>query len=81
MKDINYIFKNEFVDFCKKEFYALGRIQRAFVWIKTFCKHAKFVSIKTHHQLDCLNIKRPEKTEKIYLTFEELTKIESISKR
>jgi integrase len=60
--------------------YALGTIQRAFVWIKTFCKHAKFVGIKTHHQLDGLNIKRPEKTEKIYLTFEDLTKIENISK-
>ena len=60
--------------------YALGTIQRAFVWIKTFCKHAKFVGVKTHHQLDSLNIKRPEKTEKIYLTFEDLTKIENISK-
>ena len=60
--------------------YALGTIQRAFVWIKTFCKHAKFVGVKTHHQLDGLNIKRPEKTEKIYLTFEDLTKIENISK-
>ena len=80
IKDINDIFKNEFVDFCKKELYALGTIQRAFVWIKTFCKHAKFVGIKTHHQLDGLNIKRPEKTEKIYLTFEDLTKIENISK-
>ena len=80
IKDINDIFKNDFVNYCKKELYALGTIQRAFVWIKTFCKHAKFVGVKTHHQLDGLNIKRPEKTEKIYLTFEDLTKIENISK-
>ena len=79
IKDINDIFKNNFVNYCKKELYALGTIQRAFVWIKTFCKHAKFVGVKTHHQLDGLNIKRPEKTEKIYLTFEYLTKIENIS--
>ena len=80
IKDINDIFKNDFVNYCKKELYALGTIQRAFVWIKTFCKHAKFVGVKTHHQLDSLNIKRPEKTEKIYLTFKDLTKIENISK-
>jgi len=80
IKDINDIFKNDFVNYCKKELYALGTIQRAFVWIKTFCKHAKFVGVKTHHQLDSLNIKRPEKTEKIYLTFKHLTKIENISK-
>ena len=81
IKDINDIFKNEFVNYCRKELYAPGTIQRAFVWIKTFCKHAKFLGVKTHHQLDELNIKRPEKTEKIYLTFEDLTKIENINKK
>ncbi|MEN8819107.1 MAG: tyrosine-type recombinase/integrase [Polaribacter sp.] len=81
IKDINDIFKNEFVNYCKKELYAPGTIQRAFVWIKTFCKHAKFMGIKTHHQLEGLNIKRPEKTEKTYLTFKDLTKIENISKK
>jgi integrase len=60
--------------------YASGTIQRAFVWIKTFCKHARFLGIEIHYQLDSLNIKRSKKSDKIYLTFEDLTKIENISK-
>lgn len=79
IKDINDNFKNEFVNYCKSELYAQNTIQRAFVFIKTFCKHAKFTGIETHHQLDGLKIER-QKVDKIYLTFEDLTKIENISK-
>ena len=79
IKDINDNFKNEFVNYCKGELYAQNTIQRAFVFIKTFCKHAKFSGIETHHQLDGLKVER-QKVDKIYLTFEDLTKIESISK-
>lgn len=80
INEINDSFKNEFVNYCKKELYASGTIQRAFVWIKTFCKHARFLGIEVHYQLDGLNIKRSKKSDKIYLTFEDLTKIENISK-
>jgi len=80
INEINDSFKNEFVNYCKKELYASGTIQRAFVWIKTFCKHARFLGIEIHYQLDGLNIKRSKKSDKIYLTFEDLTKIENISK-
>ena len=80
INEINDSFKNEFVNYCKKELYASGTIQRAFVWIKTFCKHARFLGIEIHYQLDSLNIKRSKKSDKIYLTFEDLTKIENISK-
>lgn len=80
IKDIDNAFKNEFVKYCKKELYALGTIERAFVSIKTFCKHARFLGLETHHQLDSLNIKTSEKTDKIYLTFKELEKIENINK-
>jgi len=79
INQINDEFKNEFVNYCKAEQYAQNTIQRAFVFIKTFCNHAKFLGIKTHYQLDGLKIERA-KVEKIYLTFEELTKIENISK-
>jgi len=79
IKDINDNFKNEFVNYCKAELYAQNTIQRAFVFIKTFCKHAKFSGIETHHQLDGLKVDR-QKVDKIYLTFEDLTKIENISK-
>lgn len=80
INEINDSFKNEFVNYCKKELYASGTIQRAFVWVKTFCKHAKFLGTEVHYQLDGLNIKRPKKTDKIYLTFDDLEKIENISK-
>jgi integrase len=79
IKDINDNFKNEFVNYCKSELYAQNTIQRAFVFIKTFCKHARFLGIETHNQLDGLRIER-QKVDKIYLTFEDLSKIENISK-
>ena len=79
IKDINDNFKNEFVNYCKGELYAQNTIQRAFVFIKTFCKHARFLGIETHQQLDGIRIER-QKVDKIYLTFEDLTKIENISK-
>ncbi|MFC4268360.1 tyrosine-type recombinase/integrase [Polaribacter marinivivus] len=80
IKDVNDKFKNEFVNYCKAELYASGTIQRAFVWVKTVCKHARFLGIETHNQLDGLTIKKPKKTDRIYLTFEDLSKIENISK-
>lgn len=79
IKDINDNFKNEFVNYCKAELYAQNTIQRAFVFVKTFCKHARFLGVETHNQLDALNIKRI-KVENIYLTFEDLAQIENISK-
>ena len=79
INQINDSFKNEFVNYCKKELYAQNTVQRAFVFIKTFCKHARFLEVETHNQLDGLRIERA-KVEKIYLTFEDLTKIENINK-
>jgi len=79
IKDVNDNFKNEFVNYCKIEFYAKNTIQRELSIIKTFCKHARFVGIETHPQLDSLKLEK-EKIEKIYLSFEDLTKIENISK-
>ena len=75
--DVNGNFKNEFVDYCKSESYAQNTIQRAFVFIKMFCKHAQYLGVKTHHQLDGLKIAR-EKVVKIYLSFDDLSKIENI---
>ena len=79
IKNINDNFKNEFVNYQKKIMYSQNTIQIEFVTIKTFCKHAQYLGLETHPQLDSLRIDR-EKVEKIYLTFEELTKIENISK-
>jgi integrase len=78
--DVNDNFKNDFENYCLKNNYALNTISKDLKTIKTVCNHAKHNGIKTSHQLD--KIKTPQqKTEKIYLTFEELTKIENIDKR
>jgi integrase len=77
--DVNDNFKNEFVSYCKGELYSQNTIQRELANIKTFCKHARFLGLKTHHQLDSLRLEKV-KVEKIYLTFDDLTKIENISK-
>lgn len=79
IKDVNDSFKNEFVNYQKKELYSQNTMQRELVFIKTFCKHARFLGLETHPQLDSLRLDR-EKVEKIYLTFEDLKKIENIDK-
>jgi integrase len=80
IKNINDSFKNEFVNYQKERMYSQNTIQREFVTIKTFCKHARYLGLETHPQLDSLRIDR-QKVEKIYLTLEDLTKIENISKK
>lgn len=79
IKNINDSFKNEFVNYQKDRMYSQNTIQREFVNIKTFCKYARFLGLETHHQLDSLRIDR-QKVEKIYLTLEDLTKIENLGK-
>jgi integrase len=77
IKDINDSFKNEFVNYLKEEFYSQNTMQRELVFIKTFCKHARFLGLETHPQLDSLRLDRA-KVEKIYLSFDELEQIEQI---
>lgn len=76
--DINNDFKNEFVSYCKNELYSQNTIQRELAIIKTFCIHARFLGLETHYQLDSLRLDKA-KVEKIYLTFEELSRIEEIN--
>lgn len=73
--DVNADFKLQFEDFCKKENYAANTIARAIKFIKTICYHAQSNGITTHFQLN--NIKtKTEKVEKIFLTQDEIEKIE-----
>ena len=78
ISDINNDFKNEFVSYCKNELYSQNTIQRELAIIKTFCIHARFLGLETHYQLDSLRLDKA-KVEKIYLTFEELSRIEEIN--
>jgi integrase len=77
--EINDRFKNEFVSYYKSQGYAQNTMQRELVFIKTFCKHARFLGLDTHPQLDSLRLDR-ETVEKVYLTFKELEAIENIEK-
>jgi site-specific recombinase XerD len=77
--EINDQFKNEFVGYYKSEGYSQNTMQRELVFIKTFCKHARYLGLETHQQLDDLRLERAT-VEKIYLTFEELEKIENLDK-
>jgi len=78
--DVNDKFKLDFEKYCLKQNYAPNTISKDLRTLKTVCNHAKHNGIKTSHQLE--TIKTPNyKTEKIYLTFEELQKIEEIDKR
>lgn len=80
IKDVNDNFKNEFVNFYKSKNYAQNTMQRELTFIKTFCRHARFLGLETHPQLDSLRLDSM-KVEKIYLTFDELDKIEKIEKK
>ncbi|EOG6896701.1 phage integrase SAM-like domain-containing protein [Flavobacterium psychrophilum] len=78
--DVNDKFRLDFEKYCLKHNYAPNTISKDLRTLKTVCNHAKHNGIKTSHQLE--TIKTPNyKTEKIYLTFDELTKIEEIDKR
>jgi integrase len=79
IKDVNDNFKNEFVNYYKSKNYAQNTMQRELTFIKTFCRHARFLGLETHPQLDSLRLDSM-KVEKIYLTFDELNKIEKIEK-
>lgn len=73
--DIDESFKNEFVAYQKNNGYAQNTIQRELTFIKTFCKHARYLGLETSPQLDTLKLEKV-KAEKIYLTFKELETIE-----
>ncbi|MFV8269707.1 phage integrase SAM-like domain-containing protein [Flavobacterium sp. GT2N3] len=79
VKDINKQFKNEFQNYCDNEKYSRLTTQRDFAEIKTICLDARSKGIATSLELDKLSFKR-EKATNIYLTIDELQKIENIEK-
>ena len=79
IKEVNDRFKKEFVDFYKQNNYAQNTIQRELTFVKTFCRHARFLGVETSPQLDSLQLDK-EKVDNIYLNFEELEILENIDK-
>lgn len=76
VKDVNDNFKNKFVNFHKKEKYSQNTIQRAIVFIKTVCIHAKRKGVETSAELEGVSYKKDDDVPKVWLTFDDLENIE-----
>jgi integrase len=77
--DVDTHFKTQFEKFCINNQYASNTIARAVKFVKTICKHAKSNGLEVSYQLDNIKTKF-QKVESVYLTFDELEKIEKINK-
>mgnify|MGYP000274193314 CR=1 FL=1 len=77
VKDINELFKNNFENYCIEQNYSTNTIARNLKAIKTICNYAKRNGVETSLQLDSLKI-ASERVNSIYLTFDDLNKIENI---
>lgn len=76
ISDIDLKFKNSFEKYCLKQGYANNTISRAIHTVKTICLHARYNGLETSYQLEKVKLKEI-KVENIYLTFEDLEKIEN----
>jgi integrase len=78
IKDINESFRNEFAKHYRMLNYSQNTIQKEFSFIKTFCKHARYLGLETHPQLDKLNFEK-EKVSNIYLTPDDIKSIKKVT--
>lgn len=78
IKDINLRFKNDFLVFMNKNNYSDSYSLKMLSNIKTVCNDAKINEIEISPQLDKIEIVRPKNNHIIYLTPEELIKIEKV---
>ncbi|MDQ3022686.1 MAG: site-specific integrase [Bacteroidota bacterium] len=76
IKDVNADFKLKFEEYCVEQNYAQNTIARTIKFIKTICYHARNNGIEAHFQLNSINSKI-EKVEKIFLTIDEIDKIQN----
>lgn len=77
IKDINDNFQNEFEQFYEDRKYSQNTMQRALVFVKTICKHARTKGIETHPEMDGLKLSTDTEVPKIWLTFKDLEQIEN----
>ncbi len=80
ISEVNEDFKLNFEAYCDKQGYAKNTIAKAFSCILTVCRDAKYNGLDTSYQLEKIKAKYV-KIDKIYLTFNELEKIDKIEKR
>jgi len=76
LTDVDGNFKMSFEAYCLKMLYAPNTIATALKFIKTICNHAKSNGLNISVQLSNIKIKQT-KIDSVYLTFEELDKIEN----
>ena len=76
IRNVNEDFKHLFNTYCKGENYSSNTISKELGGIKTFCKFAKSKGLEVHRELDELKLNK-EKTDTIYLSFEEIKQIET----
>ena len=79
IRDVDSNFKLRLEEFCVQENYAPNTIAKLVTFVKTICYHARYNGIETHFQLDNITAKF-EKSDKIFLTTDELKLIESSEK-
>ena len=76
ISNVNEDFKHLFHTYCKGENYSSNTISKELASIKTFCKFARSKGLEVHRELDELKLNK-EKTDTIYLSFEEIKQIET----
>ena len=75
--DIDTDFKTQFENYLIAQQYKTNTIQRTIRFIKSVCTHAKDNGLETNRRLENIKVKY-EKTDTLYLSFDELTLIENI---
>ena len=80
LTDVDGNFKMSFEAYCLENLYAPNTIATALKFIKTICNHAKSNGLDISNQLSNIKIKQT-KVDNIYLTFEELDKIQKTDKK
>lgn len=73
--DVDLSFKTALEKYCIKEGYAINTTSRVIHAVKTICLHARYNGLETSFQLEKVKLKEV-KVENIYLTFNDLEKIE-----
>jgi integrase len=77
IKDIDPDYIAKFVRFCYDQNYSQNTTARAVKFLKTICYFARTKDIETSPKLDLITPPKIDAIEKIYLTPEEITKIEN----
>jgi integrase len=77
IKEVDLKFYKDFEEYCFSEIYSKNTITRAVKSIVTICRHARSLGLDVSYQLESIKPKY-ETVDKIYLSFDELKKIEDI---